>query len=67
MKNENLVKKVFDSVADALETDYYSREDLERPNYSEICEWCGFPDLQNGGKYEQAIDAVCGLLLEELE
>ena len=41
-----------------------SEDELRRPNYSEICEICNFPDLQDGGIYEQAVDTAAAWLLE---
>lgn len=37
---------------------YYGLSDLNIINYSEVCDWCNFPDLQDGGIYEQAIDVA---------
>lgn len=31
---------------------------VEAINYSEICEWCNWPDLQDNGVFERAIDAA---------
>ena len=45
----------------AIEKGYYSIADLKEPNYSEICEWCGFPDLQDGGIFETIIDIAINL------
>lgn len=39
----------------AIQEGYYTAEDLQRINYSEMCDWLGWPDLQNEGEYEQAI------------
>ena len=42
----------------AVQENYYDLSDLNIINYSEVCEWCNFPDLQDGGIYEQAIDVA---------
>ena len=45
----------------AMDNNYYSIDDLKQPNYSEICEWCGFPDFQDGGIFEKIIDTAINL------
>ena len=45
----------------AMDNHYYSIDDLKQPNYSEICEWCGFPDFQDGGIFETIIDTAINL------
>ena len=45
----------------AMDNNYYSIDDLKQPNYSEICEWCGFPDFQDGGSFETIIDTAINL------
>ena len=45
----------------AMDNNYYSIDDLKQPNYSEICEWCGFPDFQDGGIFETIIDIAINL------
>ena len=45
----------------AMDDNYYSIDDLKQPNYSEICEWCGFPDFQDGGIFETIIDTAINL------
>lgn len=35
----------------AVQENYYDLSDLNIINYSEVCEWCNFPDLQDGGIY----------------
>ena len=44
-----------------MDHNYYSIDDLKQPNYSEICEWCGFPDFQDGGIFETIIDTAINL------
>ena len=54
-----LFQVAYDAVICAIRQNYYELKDLtEYPNYSEICEWCGWPDLQDNGIFEQAIDAA---------
>lgn len=48
-------------ILEAIKRDYYTIEDLKHPNYSEICEWCGFPDFQDGGIFENIIDTAINL------
>lgn len=48
-------------ILEAIEKGYYSITDLEEPNYSEICEWCGFPDFQDGGIFERIINIAINL------
>ena len=45
----------------AMDNNYYSIDDLKQPNYSEICEWCGFPDFQDGGIFERIINIAINL------
>lgn len=49
------------NILEAIEKEYYSTTDLEEPNYSEICEWCGFPDFQDGGIFERIINIAINL------
>ena len=48
-------------ILEAIEKGYYSTTDLEEPNYTEICEWCGFPDFQDGGIFEKIINIAINL------
>ena len=48
----------------AVQENYYDLSDLNIINYSEVCDWCNFPDLQDGGIYEQAIDAAAKIIIE---
>ena len=61
-----IVNKAFTELMDAVHQNYYEFNDLVNLNYSEICDWCGFPDFQDGGLFEQCIDiaanAVLGIL-----
>lgn len=56
MDKFNLVVRAARELARAVQENDLS--DLNIINYSEVCEWCNFPDLQDGGIYEQAIDAA---------
>lgn len=58
MDKFNLVVRAARELARAVQENYYDLSDLNIINYSEVCEWCNFPDLQDGGIYEQAIDAA---------
>lgn len=49
------------NILEAIEKGYYSTTDLEEPNYTEICEWCGFPDFQDGGIFERIINIAINL------
>lgn len=55
MDKFNLVVRAARELARAVQENYYDLSDLNIINYSEVCEWCNFPDLQDGGIYEQAI------------
>lgn len=48
-------------ILEAMDKHYYSIDDLKQPNYAEICEWCGFPDFQDGGIFETIIDIAINL------
>ena len=52
MDNFNLVVRVARELARAVQGNYYGLSDLNIINYSEVCDWCNFPDLQDGGIYE---------------
>lgn len=64
MDKFNLVVRAARELARAVQENYYDLSDLNIINYSEVCEWCNFPDLQNGGIYEQAIDAAAKIIIE---
>ena len=38
-------------------------DELLAPNYSEICDALGWPDFQDGGIFEQCIDAALNTML----
>lgn len=48
---------------DAIKENYYNSNDLIQLNYSEITEWLGWPDLQDGGAYEQIIELASEAIL----
>lgn len=50
----------------AVQKDYYSFEDLKDLNYCEICILCGWPDFQDGGIFEQAIEIAANMVCEVL-
>lgn len=64
MNKFNLVVRAARELARAVQENYYDLSDLNIINYSEVCEWCNFPDLQDGGIYEQAIDAAAKIIIE---
>lgn len=65
MDKFNLVVRAAKELAHAVQENYYDLSDLnDTINYSEVCEWCNFPDLQDGGIYEQAIDAAAKIIIE---
>ena len=54
-----LFQEAYEAIVDAMRNDYYRLEDLySSPNYTEVCEWCEWPDLQDNGIFEQAINAA---------
>lgn len=64
---ENAVFEMTQSAArelfDAVQKNYYSWTDLRDLNYSEICDWLEWPDLQDGGIFEQVIDMAADIVL----
>ena len=47
----------------AVQKDYYDWTCLRDLNYSEICDWLDWPDLQDGGIFEQTIDNAANMVL----
>ena len=47
----------------AVQEDYYGFEDLKDLNFTEICGWCGWPDFQDCGIFEQAIETAANMVL----
>lgn len=65
MDKFNLVVRAARKLTRAVQENYYDLEQaINIINYSEVCEWCNFPDLQDGGIYEQAIDAAAKIIIE---
>lgn len=64
MDKFNLVVRAARELARAIQENYYDLSDLNIINYSKVCDWCNFPDLQDGGIYEQAIDAAAKIIIE---
>lgn len=64
MDKFNLVVRAARELARAVQENYYDLSDLNIINYSGVCEWCNFPDLQDRGIYEQAIDAAAKIIIE---
>lgn len=64
MDKFNLVVRAARELTRAVQENYYDLSDLNIINYSEVCDWCNFPDLQDGGIYEQAIDAAAKIIIE---
>lgn len=64
---ENTVFEMTQSAArelfDAVQKNYYSWADLRDLNYSEICDWLEWPNLQDGGIFEQVIDMAADMVL----
>ena len=63
MDKFNLVVRAARELFEAVQKNYYEFSDLKDLNYSEVCDWCNFPDLQDGGIYEQAIDLAADMVL----
>ena len=61
-----IVNKAFIELILAVQRSYYGYNDLMNLNYSEICHWCEFPDLQDGGIFEQCIDIAADSVLRIL-
>ena len=66
MDKFNLVVRAARELARAVQENYYDLSDLNIINYSEVCDWCNFPDLQDGGIYEQAIETAANMVLGTL-
>ena len=58
-----MVQKAARELFEAVQKNYYEFSDLKDLNYSEICEWGGWPDLQDCGVFEQAIDLAANMVL----
>ncbi len=53
----HLFEVAHSAISEAIQRGYYTWEDFSSGgiNFSEVCDWCGWPDLQDGGIFEQAI------------
>lgn len=53
-----LVNIAYKEIEKAMLADYdWFAEWFEHPNWAEICDWCGFPDIQHSDSlYERAIN-----------
>lgn len=60
-----LVQQAADELFEAVEENYYDTSDLKRPNYTEICEWLDWPNFQDGGLFEQAIDKATKIVISK--
>ncbi len=58
-----LVQKAIAELHKAVQDNYYRFEDLAHLNYSEVTEWLDWPDFQDGGLFEQCIDAAANAVL----
>ena len=67
MDKFSLVVRAAKELACAIQENYYDLSDLNDINYSEVCEWCNFPDLQDGGIYEQAIDEAAKIIIRVIK
>lgn len=56
---QSAARKIFD----AVQENYYEFDDLKNLNYSEICEWLGWPDLCDDGIFDQAIKTAANMVL----
>lgn len=62
-----LVNKAVVEIRDAIENGFDFREEIMNDtNWSEICEWCKFPDLQHYSSiYERAINTAIYIVAVE--
>ena len=58
-----MVQKAARELFDAVQENYYGFDELKYINYSEVCEWLGWPDLQDGGIFEHAINTAANMVL----
>lgn len=59
-----MVVEAINELGPAFEQGYYGYTDLKELNYSEICEWLGWPDLQDGGVFESCINIAAKAVLD---
>ena len=62
-----MVNRAIYEIKDALEHGYNFRKDfLEETNWTEICDWCEFPDIQYSMSiYERAINTAIFIIAVE--
>ena len=58
-----MVQKVAKVLLKAVQENYYEFSDLKELNYSEICDWLGWPDFRDGGFFEQIINIAANMTL----
>lgn len=46
-----MVQKAARELFEAVQKNYYKFSDLKDLNYSEICEWCGWPETKKAKVY----------------
>lgn len=47
----------------AVQENYYGYKDLQQLNYSEVCDWLDWPDFQDSGIFEDAIENAANMVL----
>ena len=58
-----LVLAASEKLFEACKKNYYNFKDLQDLNYSEICDWLDWPDLQDGCVFEQCIEIAANMVL----
>ena len=58
-----LVQKAAGELFRAVRENYYDLSDLYIINYSEVCDWLDWPDFQDGGIFEDAIETAANMVL----
>ena len=58
-----LVQKAARELFRAVQENYYDLSDLNIINYSEVCDWLDWPDFQDGGIFEDAIETAANMVL----
>lgn len=58
-----MVQKAAGKLFKAVQENYYEFSDLKDLDYGEICEWCDWPDLRDGGIFEHAIEIAANMVL----
>lgn len=64
----NMVRKAISYIEEGIKEGIINYnniiKELENPDYSEICDYLGWPDFQDGGIFEQCIDIACDTMLQ---